>query len=346
MGDLLVDLLRIIASNDTLSYTFSIGAALYGLGYLILKWEEYIRNRQTDKETKDIKSYVYKEKSGEEEIPPDIINKVDFFWLKTYDRSIFEIDNPSSRYRCIDLLNKAMLKIEESKSSKNINAINSAYDIIKYTDSIINSLNSSRIYVALLLCVFVVVLTGLTSITWNRWDDFLKIVILGVPLPVLLWGAIGGATAPLYKYLGFKGRYEEDSFKSFVLRPFIGILMGAVIYLVVKSGLIVFGNIPNPQVANPELLWVFAFIGGFSEGITGRALQLIEGSLGESPSTQGPPPQIEGHSKPIQPNSINVDKQERPIIQREGSNLNTPPLSDIEVKSNNTKNANESSSNP
>ena len=179
---------------------------------------------------------------------------------------------------------------------------------------------------------------GCTSITWGEWEKYLTKIILGVPLPILVWGAIGGTTAPLYKYLGFKGRYEEDSFKSFVLRPFIGILMGAVIYLIVKSGLIVFGNIPDAKITNPELLWVFAFIGGFSEGMTGRALTFIEGS-----AFREPPSEIERHSRPIQQNSINGDKQERAIIPAIGlaSDTRLPVTPRITVK--NTHDASESS---
>lgn len=250
------------------------------ISFILKYFTDKISEQKTQTETKDIKLFIDKAKQENlEEIPVEIINQVELFWIKTRDRAQYEVDDKHTRIRCFELLDNARAMIETAKNSKNVKSIDASYEIIKYADTIINSLYSSKYYAAGLLAIFVVALITISSVTWNRWDEFLQIIVLGIPLPVLLWGAIGGATAPLYKYLGFRGRFSEDSFKSFILRPFIGILMGAFIYLVVKSGLIVFGNMPNPQVANPELLWVFAFIGGFSESLTGNVLKLIEGSV-------------------------------------------------------------------
>ncbi len=256
----------------------------------ILKYvTDKISEQKTQTETKDIRLFIDKAKQENlEEIPVEIVNQVELFWIKTRDRAQYEVDDKHTRYRCFELLDNARAMIESAKNSKNVKSIDTSYEIIKYADSIINSLYSSKYYAVGLLTIFVIALITISSVTWNRWDEFLQIIVLGVPLPVLLWGAIGGATAPLYKYLGFRGRFSEDSFKSFILRPFIGILMGAFIYLVVKSGLIVFGNMPNPQVANPELLWVFAFIGGFSESLTGNVLRLIEGSVANNKNSNTP----------------------------------------------------------
>jgi hypothetical protein len=254
---------------------------------------DFVNDRRAETATADIKQSIAKAESERKTaIPAEVINKVEIFWIKIRDRTLYDVEDITSQQRCMILLERSATMIEEAKAAKDVERISAAYEIIRYANSIINSLNSSRIYAAGLLFVFVTSLVTLASLSWNKWEVFLPVVVLGVPLPVLLWGAIGGATAPLYKYLGFRGRYSEDSFKSFVLRPFIGTLMGAVIYLVVKSGLIVFGNIPDPEVANPELLWIFAFVGGFSESITGRALRLIEGTIGNGNAPEVPSGQI------------------------------------------------------
>ena len=211
---------------------------------LLLKYlSDIISEQRTKTETKDIRQFIDKAKQENiEEIPVEIVNQVELFWIKTRDRAKYETDDKNTRDRCFELLDNARAVIETAKTSKSVKSIDASYEIIRYANTIVNSLYSSKYYAAGLLTIFVIALIIISSVTWNRWDEFLEIVVLGVPLPVLLWGAIGGATAPLYKYLGFRGRFSEDSFKSFILRPFIGILIGAFINLVVKSGLIVFGN--------------------------------------------------------------------------------------------------------
>lgn len=276
---------------------------------VILKYfTDALSEQKTKTETKDIRLFIDKAKQGNiDEIPSEIVNQVELFWIKTRDRAQYETDDKHTRIRCFELLDNARVMIETAKTSKNVKSIDTSYEIIKYADTIINSLYSSKYYAAGLLTIFVLALITISSVTWNRWNEFLEIVVLGVPLPVLLWGAIGGATAPLYKYLGFRGRFSEDSFKSFILRPFIGILMGAFIYLVVKSGLIVFGNTPNPEVANPELLWVFAFIGGFSESLTGKILKLIEGSITNGQTTENT---LDESKLPVVLESTNITENE------------------------------------
>ena len=99
--------------------------------------------------------------------------------------------------------------------------------------------------------------------------------IFGVPLSVLLWGAAGSLAAILYRFYTEQGRIRFASeFRWLIARPMIGIIMGAVVYLALISGLVLLGTVNNApaqptdgalQVGRIEVYWVVAFLAGFSD---------------------------------------------------------------------------------
>lgn len=100
------------------------------------------------------------------------------------------------------------------------------------------------------------------------------IPILNVPLAVIVWGAAGSLAAILYRFYTEQGRIRFSSeFRWLIARPIIGIIMGAVVYLALVSGLILLGATPNtsssPEGALPnsrfEVYSVIAFLAGFSD---------------------------------------------------------------------------------
>ena len=62
-----------------------------------------------------------------------------------------------------------------------------------------------------------------------------------------------------------------------LFRPIVGIVMGVLIYLMLIAGLFVFADGTNPRT--PKLLWVIAFVGGFSDGLFINLLQKLIGSF-------------------------------------------------------------------
>jgi hypothetical protein len=62
------------------------------------------------------------------------------------------------------------------------------------------------------------------------------IPILSIPLPILMWSAIGSFTALLYRFNKAEEAEIHDPLRLIVTRPLTGIMMGVVTYLVVKTG--------------------------------------------------------------------------------------------------------------
>lgn len=102
-------------------------------------------------------------------------------------------------------------------------------------------------------------------------------LVMGVPVPILIWGVIGSLTSMLLRagYFPFSDRTE--ALRWFCFRPIVGVVMGVLTYLMVIAGLIVFTGEADPET--PELLWVIAFVGSFSDTLSINLLQRIVGEF-------------------------------------------------------------------
>lgn len=105
----------------------------------------------------------------------------------------------------------------------------------------------------------------------QAWTDTTEVPIIGVPVSILLWAAIGSLAAILYRfYTRQRGRVAKE-IRWLIARPIIGTVMGALSYLAVVSGLFIFGAAagvdPDATTARPQLLWMLAFLGGFSDKV-------------------------------------------------------------------------------
>jgi hypothetical protein len=91
-----------------------------------------------------------------------------------------------------------------------------------------------------------------------------------------MWGAAGSLAAILYRFYTEKGRVRFASeVRWLIARPIIGIIMGAVVYIALVSGLVLVGGIPSTTinqtssgstlVGRIEVYWVLAFLAGFSD---------------------------------------------------------------------------------
>jgi hypothetical protein len=69
-------------------------------------------------------------------------------------------------------------------------------------------------------------------------DGNLSLPILGIPSCVLLWSVIGSFAAILYRFSNAGDRDLEDPLRWLFARPLMGIVMGAITFLVIKAGLI------------------------------------------------------------------------------------------------------------
>lgn len=119
-----------------------------------------------------------------------------------------------------------------------------------------------------LIIVYIIVIVSIIVFGGISWTDTTEIPVIGVPVSVLLWSAIGSLAAILYRfYTRDRGRIKYE-IRWLIARPIIGIIMGSLAYLAIVSGLFIFGNAVGSDTTGtprPQLLWLMAFLGGFSD---------------------------------------------------------------------------------
>lgn len=135
------------------------------------------------------------------------------------------------------------------------------------------------VYIALIVAV--VVLFG------RRWTVASEIPVVGVPWSVVLWAAIGSLAAILYRFYTHRPSRLSEEIRWLFARPIIGIIMGAVVYLAVMSGLFIFGGSTVADVSlgtsRAPLWWLVAFLAGFSD----KFFEMIIRAVGERFTPQG-----------------------------------------------------------
>jgi hypothetical protein len=125
--------------------------------------------------------------------------------------------------------------------------------------------------VPVLVVSYVIAIAAIIAVGGNAWEVTTEVPIIGVPISVLMWAAIGSVAAILYRfYTRERGRVSRE-IRWLIARPVFGIIMGALSYLAVLSGLFIFGTAagadPAAIGARPHLMWMLAFLGGFSDRI-------------------------------------------------------------------------------
>jgi hypothetical protein len=105
--------------------------------------------------------------------------------------------------------------------------------------------------------------------------------ILAIPLPVILWSAIGSFTAILYRFNSSGDIELQDPLRWLFTRPLTGIMIGVITFFIVKAGLISLtpGN-TTPSLGSNELMWLAAFLVGFSDRFSDSLLRSLVGRFG------------------------------------------------------------------
>jgi len=102
-------------------------------------------------------------------------------------------------------------------------------------------------------------------------------LIFGIPLPIMVWSVVGSFTSMLFRAGQLPFSNPQEALRWLLFRPVVGIVMGLLTYLMVTAGLIVFAGTSKAQT--PELLWVIAFVGSFSDSLSVNLLQKIVGKF-------------------------------------------------------------------
>jgi len=124
-----------------------------------------------------------------------------------------------------------------------------------------------RMFIVLALYVLLLIAIIILATTFGLTSGLIPIV--GIPVSVLLWSSLGSIANMLYRF--YKHHDVEDvelELRWYSARPLVGMIMGIVIYLVLQAG-VIFLSFATSQSSSgqikDEILWLFSFIGGFSD---------------------------------------------------------------------------------
>lgn len=135
-----------------------------------------------------------------------------------------------------------------------------------------------------LVILYVAAIIAIVVLGSSVWTTNTQVPIIGIPVSVLTWAAVGSLAAILYRfYTRRRGRVSRE-IRWLIARPIVGIIMGGLSYLAVVSGLLIFGTAtgsePNAPTTRPQLLWILlAFLSGFSDKIFKAIIELVAGKI-------------------------------------------------------------------
>lgn len=108
-----------------------------------------------------------------------------------------------------------------------------------------------------------------------------NITIIMLPLPVLIWSIIGSFAAILYRFTNAGDSELDEPLRWLFARPLSGIIMGAIAYLILRVGLITIqAQESAAMLGSLEIMWLIAFLAGFSDRFSDYLLRNIVGKFG------------------------------------------------------------------
>ncbi|HKW99274.1 MAG TPA: hypothetical protein VJN43_16155 [Bryobacteraceae bacterium] len=131
-------------------------------------------------------------------------------------------------------------------------------------------------------------LVGIGLFIWiarsQGMQEHALIPVLGVPWCVLLWSVIGSFAAILYRFTNAGDGELQDPLRWLFSRPLTGIVMGAITFLVLRAGLLTIspdpGSTQAEKLGSNEIMWLIAFLAGFSDRFADALLKSIAGRFG------------------------------------------------------------------
>lgn len=187
-------------------------------------------------------------------------------------------DHPDVQARCLDLLWGSEQALREGE------LVHSRLWLTELEIAMGSAEASRTSFIVIIAIVYAFVLIAIGAVTLDLIDITLpaeelnKELIMGIPKPVWVWSVIGSLTSMLVRAgnLPFRGRTQ--AMQWLVFRPIVGVVMGLLTYLMLTAGLIVFAGSSSPQT--PELIWIIAFVGSFSDTLAVNLLKKLVGGIG------------------------------------------------------------------
>jgi len=208
----------------------------------------------------------------------------------TYTISRVFIDNPnrfnqSKKWlmQASEILDKNDGELVEAQAM--ISSVNKL--IITEEDELREQRNWRFFAVAIMICyisMLGIVFIFTNFLTLNQIPPSQDITFFGVPILIVIWGAIGSLAAILYRFYTAERRIHFDlEVRWLIARPIIGIIMGAMAYLALSSGLMLLSTQPEQVVIRQEVFWIVAFLAGFSDRFyMGTINLLVDKTIGNN----------------------------------------------------------------
>lgn len=179
----------------------------------------------------------------------------------------YSFGKPEDREECIKHLIEAEQNILTAPSEQTIAKVRQS---ILQAEMLLKDKTSKRTSFYIVFMVFYVFIGLLLIVSVTDFFDFVKsdqsiydVKVLEIPISVWLWSSAGSFTSMLFKAWNEPFYEHTEAVRWILARPVVGVAMGAVSFLLIKSGLLVFGG--AKEVSTPELISVVAFIAAFSD---------------------------------------------------------------------------------
>lgn len=196
---------------------------------------------------------------------------------------------PDVQTLCLDNLLEAEQHLD-SRPLQGINILASQRAVTRVDIELTRARSRRKSFVIVGVLVYIIAAlvgvasaAGLFTITNAGVEELNQRLVVGVPLPVWVWSVVGSLTSMLLRAGQFPFLDFSEAIRWLLFRPVVGIVMGVLTYLIVVAGLLVFGGVRETQT--PQLIWVIAFVGSFSDTLS---INLLQGILGQFRRVESP----------------------------------------------------------
>ncbi len=201
-------------------------------------------------------------------------------------KAFLNIPDASLLQRVVPSLLEQILKVYEARSEQELNmtmiTVKQVEGTLERYYAKIKDRAKIRTYAILVsILAFGVIAAAIYFSHEAGFTTNTMVTMLEIPLPILLWSAIGSFTAILYRFNKAGDSELQDPLRWLITRPLTGIVMGTVAYLIVKAGLltVVSGDVLS-SAGSLEFLWLLAFLAGFSDRFADGLLNSLVGRFG------------------------------------------------------------------
>lgn len=160
------------------------------------------------------------------------------------------------------------------------------------------------------------------------WRNIRVYPILGIPMGIVVWSFIGSFAAMLTQFYQKPVHEFGNTLKWVIIRPVLGIVMGAAVYLALYSLVL------SPSNTNSLLPLLVAFFVGYSDTFTFDLLNTIQRTITGmfSAGKDNAPNSQAVYMLPPNPQPVPVITEEPPIQPTPPKPQPTPPSNDLPLR--------------